>query len=148
MRLNHNRLEFSLTRNEYCCGIWEVGNFTQNGVNTYHSKSKSFLFNDLHSVFKDFEERLKSKLQDNLEVDADQIDNYFLLIATLVASPYISNEPQFPEFADYLLNSGWKVDKEFINANTGNTVRLYSRMVTPREMGISVLDYGDEEPDF
>ena len=147
--MNLNPIKFNVYRNDNCCGMLEIGGFEQPGPSIYY---KPKAFSSLEDLFTDFEERLLTNICDAISDNSKYTNGTYLLTLSLVdAYAGVSGDrsKQLPEFANYLLSSGWSKTFTFLNRNTNNIVAVYHRMLTDVELiEAGSVDNEEEENDW
>jgi len=132
--MNKNQINFNLDTVQFCCGMFEVGNFAQGTRNMWHTPLK---FKSLQDVFADFEFRLYTDLQESTAYSRNRNNSGYIILATLT-------ENQLPEFQDYLIESGWECAAVWKNGRTNNQINQYQRFISAEEIKLfNEFDFED-----
>lgn len=125
--------------------MFEIGGFSQNVFNGWGSRPKELASKG--EVFKVFDEDLKRRLWQAISQDGFYKGGQYLLFASLVKQYDNGTIHQFPELAEHLKASGWKVVKTFKNSNTGNIVEVLQKVLKTREINRMKKEFYSEEED-
>lgn len=136
-----NQIEFDLTQFPDCCGAIVVSNFRQTHSGGFFDRDTTKKLPSLEDVFLVFEEDLDEKVAKYIEYDSVNKGGRYLLQASLVSKYGTTEVGQFPELAEHLLKTGWKVSAKWKNSNTGNEVTLYRKMLSNKKVRQLHNDY-------
>lgn len=127
--MSYREIRFSFSQSDYCCGVVVIGDFTEMAAVSWNraaAPGKTF------PTARARNENLFEKLVNELVASTDRHDLdeneegytycYGLVTATLVRSGRSEVGEQVEGLIDFLQEKGWKIDNEFVNPKTDNTV--------------------------
>lgn len=144
MGLKMKQIDFQFKGDDYCCGIYHVGDFYERGVNFFDPNRT------IHSVFSSevFEEEMMTRLANETRDNYSKAKCGYILQASFVLKySYKGGGEQLPKLRKYMENSGWGLVTKFKNSNTGNTVGIYQRYIEQGELNM-YQSYIEEKEDF
>lgn len=134
MTKKYGEIEFDLTENSYCCGIFDLGLFFEASTGLFYNRG---VFTSKSAQFIHFEQDWIEVLIDRIGGDNRRSGGY--LTQASVTPTYQK------DFYEYFLATGWDVVNEFQNTNTGNVVVVLNRFISKEELSMYEAQFGDNE---
>lgn len=114
-------ISFNLIGNEYCCGIYNLGEFSFAQDNHY-TKQTSIL-KPASEVLEKFDSRLLEDLWEEVSQNENSNDEgYYYVNCSIVPST-----PSLEALLQHMKDKRWKVISEFKNHNTKNAITVLGK---------------------
>lgn len=126
--MSYREIKFSFSQSDYCCGVVVIGDFTEMAAMSWNRTPAGKTFPDARArninLYKKLINELEECSSSFFDGDNEQEHTYCygLVTATLVKKHEGGDTEQVEGLIDYLQEEGWKIDNEFVNPKTGNTV--------------------------
>jgi len=128
-----------------CCGILNIEDFAYDEgsygwLSHRDTARKATTYASKEIQFEDIEKNYVTKLFDCIVEDGHYKGGQYLLQASMVSKYYNpgvrvrETPPQCPEMEEFLMSKGFKVAVTWKNHNTGNTLKLFQKKLTNKEI--------------
>lgn len=134
--MKYKYIRFVTDKDSNCCGIIELGLFNEEEDKRNWIENKTIpapSFDSPVPVLEKFDVDLHNNLSEFISDDSGYNGSY-LVRCSLVEKYGSLDRGQLDHLQKHLLSKGWKKDYSFVNGNSGNTVAVYSTLLTPEEV--------------
>lgn len=134
--MSYKYINFELIKDSHCCGIFKLGCFSEESDSRNWSTGvtvKAKTFETPAPVLEKFDADLHDSLQEYIRDDAGYTGSY-LIRCSLVEKYDSASRGQLSHLQEHLLKKGWKKEHTFMNANSGNSVAVFSTILTEDEV--------------